>query len=98
MGVILDWVGRPARASELGRKQTEEVHSVSTADMRRTVPAGPNEASRVPPENWSSSSRPVAPVGSNLTCGVSFESIVMRFTLLSDGTEVPCAGVSQIGP
>lgn len=67
MGVILDWVGRPARASELGRKQTEEVHSVSTADMRGTVPAGPNEASRVPPENWSSSSRPVAPVRSNLT-------------------------------
>ncbi|MET4449443.1 hypothetical protein ABIB75_007757 [Bradyrhizobium sp. GM2.2] len=31
MGVILDWVGRPAHASELGRKQTEEVHSVSTA-------------------------------------------------------------------
>lgn len=36
MGVILDWVGRPARATELGRKQTEEVHSVSTADMRGT--------------------------------------------------------------
>lgn len=38
MGVILDWVGRPARASELGRKQTEEVHSVSTADMRGPCP------------------------------------------------------------
>lgn len=38
MGVILDWVGRPAHASELGRKQTEEVHSVSTADMRGPCP------------------------------------------------------------
>lgn len=95
--MILDWVGRPAHASELGRKQTEEVHSVSTADMRGPCPpvqtkeAGCRLKNGAPPV--AGRARWLKPDNVVLA-----SSILMRFTLLTDGTEVPCAGVSQIGP